>query len=263
METHNSVRKDRDENIELWQKVCDTDPKFIKDFQGKRFRGSAINPMYQIKKATELWGPCGGNWGWTVLNENYVDGAPLFAQDKTVACKETIHTILIEFFYPHPTKRDESAKVVHSGATTVISQDKYGNFFSDEEHRKKSITDAVSKALSMLGFSSDIYLNGPAAFSDNKYTSRPEQEEVKGLKLPTLKSDVILPKLTPEQIAEQEVKDREARFQRAKNSIAAATTLEQLDVFKKRVGASKFTETQVADLDELVNAKYSELSQVK
>src|SRR3990167_472884 len=58
------------ETLKLWQSVEKTDPKYTKSFsRAGGFSGTAINATYLVRKATELWGPYGGEWGATVEDE--------------------------------------------------------------------------------------------------------------------------------------------------------------------------------------------------
>jgi hypothetical protein len=139
------------ENLKLWQSVEKTDPKYTKAFnRAGGFSGTAINATYLIRKATEQWGPIGGSWGATVEDEKYVPGA-----DETV-----IHVLRIKFWHPGGN--------FHSyGQTTFVGKNKNG-MFTDEEAPKKSLTDAITKALAMLGFSADVFLG---LYDDNKYVN--------------------------------------------------------------------------------------------
>ena len=144
------------ENLKLWQAVEKTDPKYTKPFsKAGGFSGTAINATYLIRKATELWGPIGGKWGPLVEDERYVQGA-----DGAI-----VHVLRIKFRHPDGE--------FHSyGQTTFVGQNKHG-YFTDEEAPKKSLTDAITKALSMLGFSADVFLG---LYDDNKYVNDRKQE---------------------------------------------------------------------------------------
>ena len=51
------------ENLKLWESVCITDPDMVKK---ERLSGrliTAIDPQYQRRKATEVFGPYGIGWG--------------------------------------------------------------------------------------------------------------------------------------------------------------------------------------------------------
>jgi hypothetical protein len=138
-------------NLEIWQAVEKTDPKHTKAFtKGGGFSGTAINATYLVRKATELWGPMGSTWGPEVVDEKYVQGA-----EGTI-----IHVLRINLRYPQ-------GAVPSFGQTTFVGKNKNG-LFTDEEAPKKSLTDAITKALSMLGFSADVFLG---LYDDNKYVN--------------------------------------------------------------------------------------------
>jgi len=156
-------------SMELWNAVAVTNPNFVKSFtRGGGFSGTAINATYQAQKATETFGPCGIGWGVEILEERYQDGAPLI-QDGAVIGKEVIHVLRVKLWYIHQGKRGE---VIHFGQTTFVGHNKNG-FFTDEEAPKKSMTDAMSKCLSLIGFSADVHLG---LYDDNKYVADLRQQ---------------------------------------------------------------------------------------
>jgi len=151
-------------NKELWNAVAVTNPNFVKSFtRGGGFSGTAINATYQAQKATETFGPCGIGWGIDILEERYQNGAPL-TLDGTVVGHEVIHVLRAKLWYLYQGKRGE---VIHFGQTPFVGRNKYG-FFTDEEAPKKSMTDAMSKCLSLIGFSADVHLG---LYDDNKYVA--------------------------------------------------------------------------------------------
>lgn len=138
-------------NLKLWDSVSKTDPKYTKAFsKAGGFSGTAINATYLIRKATELWGPMGGAWGPEIVDEKYVTGAE----------ESVVHVLRINFRHPQGV-------FPSFGQTTFVGKNKNGPF-TDEEAPKKSLTDAITKALSMLGFSADVFLG---LYDDNKYVS--------------------------------------------------------------------------------------------
>lgn len=155
-------------NLEIWQKVETTDPKFTKNFnRSGGFAGTAINPTYLANKATEVFGPIGIGWGINIIDERYAEGAPIIL-DKVVVGKEVIHIIRASLWY---VWNDKKGEVIQYGQTTFVGKNKYGPF-TDEEAPKKSLTDAMSKCLSLLGFSADIHTGH---WDDNKYVSKKEE----------------------------------------------------------------------------------------
>lgn len=157
-------------NIGLWSAVEKTDPKFTKGFsRGGGFKGTATNATYLARKATEQFGPCGTGWGITVLNEQIITGAPHLSADGQVIAYDLIHKVHARLWYMIDGKRGE---VEQFGQTQIVGKNKNG-FYTDEEAPKKSLTDAMSKCLSLLGFSADIHLG---LYDDNKYVAALQEE---------------------------------------------------------------------------------------
>ena len=58
-------------NMELWDKVATTDPKYTKKVTfGRSF--TAIDPMYQVMKATEVLGVAGQGWGFELIDKTFL-----------------------------------------------------------------------------------------------------------------------------------------------------------------------------------------------
>lgn len=133
---------EENKNMELWNKVCETDPAITKHVN-QRGGFTAIDAQAQIKRATELWGPYGGKWG--VKNCSYThiysDGKP-------------IEVMLTGVFY-FPDGEFEIA--------TDIA------FRPGGECCKKLLTDLTTKALSKDGFNSDVF---EGKFDGNRYTDQ-------------------------------------------------------------------------------------------
>ncbi len=152
-----------DKNMELWNSVEKTDPSKTKEFTGKGgFSGRAIKPMYLIRRATEKWGPMGGAWGIDILSEKIVQGAPMIDKDGKILGFESIHQVLITLRYP-------GGMLPAFGQTQFVGRRNNGAFFTDEEAPKKSLTDALTKGLSWLGFSADVH---EGLYDDVKYLNR-------------------------------------------------------------------------------------------
>lgn len=143
------------DNLKIWKQVSTTDPSKTKQFtKPGGFRGTAINQTYQTELATKVFGPMGLGWGVEVVEERYQEGAPCIVNDVPQEIREVIHIAKVRLWYHFPD--EGNGEIFHYGSTPFIYGSKYG-VKSDEEHAKKSLTDATSKALSMLGFAADIY----------------------------------------------------------------------------------------------------------
>lgn len=171
-------------NLNIWKRVQRTDPRFTKPLEGMGFVGTSINSTYMFMRATEIFGPIGEGWGYEVLEEKFIDGKPLVEpvldeRNKQVATRflrdgdgalfcEQNHSIKIRFWYI--IECETRGEFESYGATPYRYQTNYG-IKVDGETIKKSLTDAIKKALSMLGFSSDVFMgmhDNPEYLASNK-----------------------------------------------------------------------------------------------
>lgn len=134
-----------DSNMELWYSYF----KPHEDAVREGTRGlSAIDPMWMIRCATEKWGPMGRDWGFSILDSIIDSHGDL-----------GLHTVLIELWYP------DNGRIQSYGGTILHGINKRGPFIDDDAY-KKSVTDALSKALSWLGFGAAVHMG---MFDSNKY----------------------------------------------------------------------------------------------
>lgn len=161
---------EKGDNMKIWRSVMRTDPRYTKDLAGAGFEGTSINAEYMIMRATEIFGPIGTGWGFEVLEDRMLPGAPMseaIYEDKKfignrllrdgdgTLITEQNHSIKIKFWYA--IECDVRGEVEAYGATKYLYKTKNG-ITCDGEAQKKSLTDAIKKALSLLGFSADVWL---------------------------------------------------------------------------------------------------------
>ncbi|HHR5903894.1 TPA: hypothetical protein ACS7ZB_001032 [Providencia alcalifaciens] len=178
------VLEGNNNHLSIWKRVQRTDARFTKPLEGMGFTGTSINSTYMFMRATEIFGPIGEGWGYEVIEEKFIDGKPLVEpildeRNKQVATKflrdsdgslfcEQNHSLKIKFWYN--TERGLRGEYESYGATPYRYQTNYG-IKVDGEVIKKSLTDAIKKALSMLGFSSDVFMgmhDNPEYVASNK-----------------------------------------------------------------------------------------------
>jgi len=133
-------------NLELWNKVEKTNPKYTKKANVGGNNITSIAPQYQIKNVTEQFGVYGKTWGFKQLNFDY-----------TLSSEFGLVILDAIFFFPDgefPIKNAQ--KLFMDNAKTKI----------DDNFAKKLETDTLTKAISKLGFNADIFLG---LFDDVKY----------------------------------------------------------------------------------------------
>ena len=145
----------------IWEQAKQVPPSATKENKSGGFDSTSINGYWFFQKATEMWGPIGTGWGYDILEETFTDGVPIRDPgSKEIICHSVMHTIKISLWYP-----DCEKPVVQYGHTPYIIMTQKGPK-SDMEVMKKSLTDAIKKALSMLGFAADVYMGD---FADIDY----------------------------------------------------------------------------------------------
>ena len=115
-------------------------PEAQKAFNNGKFSGTDINPMWRIKKLTELFGPCGVGW--------YVD-------EVTERCE--IHgetSISIVNLNLYIKVNGEWSKPIYGTGGNILLR----KGAASDEGYKMAYTDALSVACKALGIGADVYL---------------------------------------------------------------------------------------------------------
>jgi hypothetical protein len=159
--------------MQIWEKVSTTDTRYTKAAEVGGQKITSLNGTAMIMKATEVFGPVGIGFGWSVMEERFDEGSEMTSGEgdkRLVLGRELNHTIKIRFWFELDGKRGE---IEQYGCTRYLYKSKYGTT-TDGEAPKKSLTDAIKKSLSMLGFSADVFLG---MFDDAGYVEQLKDEE--------------------------------------------------------------------------------------
>ena len=138
----------KNKNLFLWEQVETTDPEFTTKVN-QRGGFTAIGAQYQIKNATEVFGPFGHGFG--VKDESY-----------TPILNDTLIVYNSTFYYKY---KDESGDVAGEFPISSSIKVMMGSKL-DDDCIKKVQTDAITKGLSRLGFNADVFMG---RFDGNKY----------------------------------------------------------------------------------------------
>ena len=144
------------ENMELWNKVCKTNPNEAKPVTISKRNITTIDAQFQRKRATEIFGPYGIGWG-------------VVPESERLEFKEFADTTLVSYFSTMFYILDDKEGRIPINASIRVAYltDKgKGYLFVDDEYTKKVQTNAITKGLSTLGFNSDVF---EGKFDDDKY----------------------------------------------------------------------------------------------
>tara|TARA_R100000234_G_scaffold15160_1_gene8283 strand:- start:542 stop:1027 length:486 start_codon:yes stop_codon:yes gene_type:complete len=135
-------------NMNVWNSITESDPKYLKlvSFGSRKFM--SIDPQYQIRKMTEIFGPVGIGWGYDVE-------------------------------YDYPSNEEVILIVAKVSIWTQLPENKFGPIAGSrtfwhkdmkrpaEDAGKMALTDALTKGLSHLGCDADVFLG----VHDNKHSA--------------------------------------------------------------------------------------------
>lgn len=174
-------------NMAIWTAASRTDPSHTKTFDkaARGFAGTSPNPTYLIMRATEQFGPVGKGWGWEVISEEIVTGHKLYIKDyiegkiRYLKDKDGLpidsgtralaHYVQVRVWWTDGKEKYYTGP--QFGGTMLTGSDARG-VWTDDDGKKKSITDALKKCLVCLGFSADIHMG---LYDDDKYVAEMER----------------------------------------------------------------------------------------
>lgn len=132
-----------------------------KAYSNGRFSGTDINPMWRIKKLTEMFGPAGIGWYTEVTRQDTIavdDGNVMVFVDLNLFIKDG---------------ENWSKPIFGTGGNTLKTKGK-----GDDDGFKKAYTDALSIACKALGIGADVWYSADADSNydpQSKYTDQYEE----------------------------------------------------------------------------------------
>lgn len=131
-------------NLSIYERARLVPESAIKPIVNGRLKGkSDINPVYRIKRMTEIFGPCGIGWRYEIVKqwlEPYGNEVKAFTH--------------INLYIKWDGEWSEAIPGI--GGAAFVSMESKGAYVSDECY-KMSLTDALSVAMKALGIAADIY----------------------------------------------------------------------------------------------------------
>lgn len=150
-------------NLAIWNQVAKTDPDMTERVNFGAFKFTTIDAMYQVQQATKVLGPCGTGWG--LRNQQF--------EILTVNPSDPNYNLLLftaEFWY----KFNGSEGACDIAADIELFENTKNGWKRVSDPAKKVRTDALTKGLSWLGFSADVFMG---KFDDAKYVQQLHQDK--------------------------------------------------------------------------------------
>lgn len=154
------------ENMALYESLRSVPKEAQKQFDNGRFKGTDINPMWRIKKLTEVFGPCGIGWYVEVVNRDIKQSA-----DPNVICTFVGINLYVKY------NGEWSKPIYGEGGNTMCSWNKKWQCIdTSDEAFKMAYTDALSNAAKQLGLGADVWFEADKVHS-TKYDLQTERKK--------------------------------------------------------------------------------------
>lgn len=144
------------ENLKVYNAVRECPQEALKTISAGRLKGkSDINPMWRIKKLTELYGPAGIGWYYEIVKQWLETGAN---NEISAFCNINLYI---------KVNGEWSKPIQGTGGSSFVAKQNSGLYVSDECF-KMALTDAISVACKALGFAANVYWDN----DKTKYSSQ-------------------------------------------------------------------------------------------
>lgn len=153
METENK------ENMRIYNLLKNVPEKAQKPFNNGKFKGTDINPMWRIKRMTELFGMCGVGWYCEILKREIIQ-SPDGTQSTFIALNLYVKV-----------DGEWSKPIYGEGGNTFYNETKNGWKVTSDEAYKMAYTDAFGNATKYIGLGADVWFERDMT----KYTA-PQQQ---------------------------------------------------------------------------------------
>lgn len=181
------------DNMVIYNEFKTVPEEAKREILGGKLKGfTDINPMWRIKRLTEMFGPCGIGWKAPIVEKWTENGAG----------GEVICNVKIEFYYKEKGSKEWQGPIEGIGGSMLVVTEN-AKLRSNDEAYKMAYTDAISVACKMLGGGADVYYEKDRT----KYDAEGDDSTPKGNKS------------QPKQQAQKTQQNNKTKYQIAKDLI--------------------------------------------
>lgn len=156
-----------DRNMRFYQQGAEVPADALKRINAGRLKGmSDVNPMWRMRRLTEIFGPVGFGWRY-VIDRQWTE---TYGQEVKCFCNVTLYV-------RDPESGAWSEGIPGCGGSAIVSVERSGAYVNDEGY-KMALTDALSIAMKPLGIGANVWY-GPKASGHNesKYEAYTQQQQ--------------------------------------------------------------------------------------
>lgn len=145
-------------NTRFYENLRTVPQEAKKPIQDGRLRGKTdVNPMWRIKRMTEVFGPCSIGWKYVITRQWLEQSDP-----NTVAafCN-------VDLYIKDPATGQWGEPIPGTGGNVFKRRESSGSTYTDDDCFKKALTDALSIAMKALGVAADVFYELDVSKYDN------------------------------------------------------------------------------------------------
>jgi len=145
------------DNMNIWDKAKAPPANVLKTIGASRLKGMTdIKPQWRYQVMTEIFGPCGVGWKYTLV-QRWLDAG---------SDGQLVASVAIDLYIKY--EGEWSDAIPGLGGSTLVAKETKGLHTSDEAY-KMALTDALSVAMAKLGVAAEIYMGN---WNGSKYTNQ-------------------------------------------------------------------------------------------
>ena len=152
--------KEKIDNMVVYNSFRNVPNEAKKNFNNGRFSGTDINPMWRIKRMTEMFGMCGVGWYVEVVSRELREAHD---SNGTVAALCSLNLYV-------KVNGEWSKPIYGEGGNIFVTTTSKGYKQVDDDAFKKAYTDAFSNATKQLGLGADVWFEQDKT-NGSKYVS--------------------------------------------------------------------------------------------
>lgn len=147
------------DNLRFYNQGCEVPADALKEIRAGRLKGmSDVNPMWRMKRMTEIFGPCGFGWKYTI-DRQWIE---VYGEEVKCFCN-------VSLYVRDPETKEWSDAIPGNGGSAIVSKESKGAYINDEGY-KMALTDALSIAMKPLGIGANIWYGSKAkGHNESKY----------------------------------------------------------------------------------------------
>ena len=156
MKTEAEAKAIIENNLRFYSQGCEVPADALKPIRAGRLKGmSDVNPMWRMKRMTEIFGPVGFGWKYEIVKQ----WTETYGNEVKCFC-------VVNLFVRDPETKEWREPIPGSGGSAIVSMESKGAYVNDEGY-KMALTDALSIAMKPLGIGGNIWY-GPKASGHNE-----------------------------------------------------------------------------------------------